>query len=74
MTDTSRPVKRKLGSLLIDHDISFTDLGHTSQSMIMDIPEEWDGSDEDMPETITPLVKGKENGWFASLKALYGST
>jgi hypothetical protein len=61
--DASRPLKRKLSSPSIDRDVSFTDLGYTaSQSAIMDIPEEWDDSDEDMPETIIPLAKGKENG------------
>lgn len=61
--DAPRSAKGKVGPPPIDHDVSFTDLGYSmSQSAVMDIPEEWDGSDEDLPETIIPLAKGKENG------------
>ncbi|KAF5331182.1 hypothetical protein D9619_005500 [Psilocybe cf. subviscida] len=59
--DTSRPVKRKLGSPSHDYDVSFTELGCTGSQNVMDIPEEWDESDEDMPETIIPQAKTKEN-------------
>ena len=57
--DTSRPVKRKLRSPSLDHDVAFTDLGYTAS---LDLPDEWDDSGEDLPETVIPLAKGKEKG------------